>query len=751
MESAETLANLQKFLELLNPSLNLNDMLTAVATQLVEMFEVDHSGMLLFSEHDQSGSVIAEYPAHGAVGLNVPLTDYPLLEQLRVEKKPIAILSAQTDPLMGQAQSVMRQLGIQSILIIPLVVRNRILGSLSLDAIKRPRQFSKQELELSGIIGNQIAVAVDYTFSLAAVESSRQQAQTLREVNRALSQLLDLDEVLQLILEQLEKVLPVGGSSIYLRVADGIQLKAWRGRRKPMADYAHIPLNKLWGASELFHQKQALLIPKTREHPNWTISSDSAIESWLGVPLVVRGKVVGVLNVDGYVADQFNERHISIATDFAHQAAIAIHNAELYGEAVGRAELLRSIQEVGVRIVSSLDLDHVLQAVSTSILETLNAQYIRICMYNRQRESFKLAYALDGRAESAGNVTPGESRFPRKNGLTATVARSGKSMVISNARQHRLFREQGDYPRFGAIAGVPLKRRNEVLGVVSVSYDDPHHFTAHELDALELLALQAAVALENARLFSLEVKQVEQELSIARQIQQGFLPQEIPHIPGWDLTAVCLPARETGGDFYEFVGRRDNYWGLAIGDVSGKSIQAAMLMGAAQSLVAAKGSDHFSPARVMAETNQLLFEDVPHGAFVALCYALVSPESNKLVFSNGGQLAPYLVPSNQQPVRLIETPGFHFPLGIFPTVTYDEFSLSLQPGDMMVFFTDGLIERMNPERQLFGFEEVAGVLETLRGQSAQRVLQALLRAANQFARGEHAHDDVTILVIRRLE
>jgi sigma-B regulation protein RsbU (phosphoserine phosphatase) len=748
MKSAETLANLQKFLELLNPSLDLNDMLTVVARQLVEMFKVDHSGMLLFGEQDTEGQVIAEYPAYGVVGLSVPLTGYPLMERLRTEKKPIAIINAQNDPLMGQAQSTMQQLGIQSILILPLVARNKILGSLSLDVIESHREFSEQELELSAIIGNQIAVAVDYTFSLEAVKFSRQQAHTLSEVNRVLSQSLNLDEVLQLILEQLEMVLPVGGSAIYLRVEDSVQLKAWRGRRKPMVNYDRIPLDKLWGISELFQQQQAILISNTRRHPHWTVSQDSAIESWLGLPLMVRGEVVGILNIDGYVAGQFTESHIPVATDFARQAAIAIHNAELYGEAVSRAELLRSIQAVGVRVVASLDIAQVLQVVSTSILDMLNADTVRIYLYNTRHDSFSLAYALD----SQGKTRMDDPKvIPRKNGLTATVARSGDSMVIPDTRQHPLFRNQAGYHDFGAITGVPLKRRGEVIGVISVAYQVPHYFTPHELDALDLLSLQAAVALENARLYSLEVKQVEQEMAIARQIQQGFLPQELPTIPGWAVAAVCLPARETAGDFYEFVRRKDSHLGLAIGDVSGKSIQAAMLMGAAQSLVAAKGSDHLSPARVLTEVNELLFEDVPHGSFVALCYALIAPECGLLRFSNGGQLDPYLVPVKQRdPIRLIESPGSHFPLGILPTEVYDEYSLSLEPGDMVVFFTDGLIERMNPERRLFGFERMARTLEILRGEPVDVTVDALLSATDRFAEGENAQDDVTILVIQRL-
>jgi GAF domain-containing protein len=746
MQSAETLADLQKFLTLLDPSLNLDEMLTDVARQLVEMFDVDHSGMLLFDANDDEGVVLAEYPAWGAVGLRVPLTNYPLLDQLKREPVPIFVFDAQHDPLMGSAQSTMQTLGIQSIVILPLVAQGRIMGSLSLDVTGSQRHFSPADLDLCHIIGDQIAVAVDYTFTLERVEQARQQAQRLREVNRVLSQSLDLDEVLHLILEQLDHVLPVDGSSIYLLTGDSVQLKAWRGNFTPIKPADIIPVKSLWGALEIVSSRQAVLVRNTETHPNWHVYKNPSILCWLGVPLIVKNEIVGLLNLNGCTINQFNESHIPLVTDFANQAAIAIHNAELYGQATKRAELLASIQEIGVSIVASLNLDEVLNTVSTSILDLLGAHHIRIFLYDSGTDSFTLASAL-GRGGDL-RVVPVAPNPPRKNGLTYQVAHAGKTMSIADTSQHPLYQGFSQYAHFRAIIGVPLKKRQQVLGVITLSYPHPHKFTPDEIVALNLLATQAAVALENARLYQLEVKQIEQELAIARQIQQGFLPHEIPQVPGWNIAAICLPARETAGDFYEFVRRRDASWGLAIGDVSGKSIQAAMLMSAAQSVVASKGSDHRSPADVMTETNRLLFEDVPNGSFVAASYALLSPNDNRISFSNGGQLAPYLVPVEDSPLQLIETPGVHWPLGVLEEVGYQESTLTLHRSDLLVFFTDGLVERMNRHRRIFGFEGVASVLAQNRGKSAQAVIAALLQASDEFAGGLPAHDDVTLLIVQ---
>ncbi len=1083
MQSAETLANLQKVLTLLDPATNLEEMLTRVGRHLVEMFEVDHCGVLFFGLEDLEGTIVAEYPSHGIVGMKLSLVGYPLAQRLKREQKPAAVFDAQNDPSMGTAQASMRTLGIQSILIIPLIVKDKLVGGVGLDMIHRQRHFTPAEIELGHIIGNQIAVAVDYTRALETAAESSRQSDILQKVNQALGETLDLDEILPLILEQLEQVIPVDGSSIYLWVEGGVQLKAWRGEYNRFTTQQIIPLDDLWGAAKIFDTKSPLLVTNTRHQPGWIAYPDSPLRSWLGVPLIVRGQVVGVLNMDGYAPNRFDESHIPPAWAFARQSAIAINNAKLYGQAKKRAELLASVQEIEVRM-ASLDLEDVLNAVTTAASTLLNAGQVRIYLYDEPSDSFTLAAMLDTEGQLQVKIAS-----PRKSGLTAHVARTGEFITIPDVLSHPLYQDKGEAHGFRAITSVPLKKGEQVLGVLNAFYAQTRSVTTEEMDVLQLLTTQAAVAIENARLYSVEqarlrdearraeqwrriqdisstlnasldldevlntaceqfvrlmgvdhcglilfetggmgrivaeypptgmvgqqisiespafreslesrhlfhsfdaqnderlgqsrvnlqaagiqsiliaplvvhdrfigsigldsikekrhfteeelnltrvvadqmaiavtnaqtyqaeraariqadtlrevaailnetlnlddvlarilgqlervidfdsssiilrdddafhivagigfpneaglkqmrftyadaphfqviastrrpivipdtrdfvgwrhdgptpirswigvpllvsnrfigvlsvdhlqsdfyqepdsklvtgfadlaavalenarlyeveVKQVEQELSIASQIQRGFLPNHIPDLPGWAIAAACIPARETGGDFYEFVERTDGLLGVVVGDVSGKSIPAAMLMASAQSVVSAKGSDYRSPAEVMSQTNRLLYGDVPKGSFVALSYALLRPDGNQVCFSNGGQLSPFLVSANGQPIDLIETPGNRLPLGILPDLSYQERSFTLLPGDSLVFYTDGLIEQNDKYGGMFGFESVRSLLEELRGQPPAVILNSLLEAAHTFANGLHQHDDVTLVVVQRL-
>lgn len=1083
MQSAETLARLQNLLKLLDPAANMVDMLSRVAEQLIEMFHVDHCGVMFYGLDDLEGTVVAEYPDHSSVGLKMSLLDYPLADRLKQEQQPIAVFDAQNDPVMGSAQPTMRQLGIQSLLVIPLIVKEHLVGGLGLDMMRQPHHFTVAEIELGRVIGTHIAVAVDYARALETAEASRRQSHILQKVNQALGETLNLDEILPLILEQLEAVMPVDGSSVYLRVEGGLQMRAWRGHHSPFADGQIVPLDRLWGASKVIRRKSPLLVTNTQQHPDWIIYEDSPIRSWLGVPLIVRGEVVGLLNIDGYSPDRFSDEHLPLAWSFARQSAIAINNAQLYGQAKKRAELLASIQEIEVKM-ASLDVEDVLNAVTTAALTLLAAGQIRIYLYDEAADAFTLAAMLDNDGQLRMKISA-----PRKQGLTAQVARSGEFVAIPDVLSHPLYQDKGEAHGFRAITSVPLKKGTQTLGVLNAFYAQPRHLTTEEVDVLELLATQAAVAIENARLYSaeqarlrdearraeqwrriqdisstlnasldleevlhnaceqfvrlmavehcglilfeekgrghivaeypqtgmvgqrisvdspafrqmlqdhqlfssvdaqnderlgaagraslqaagvqsiliaplvvhervigsvgldavqeprrfteaelnltrivadqmaiavtnaqtyqaeraariqadtlrevagilnetlkldavlerilaqlerviafdsssiimreeesfrpvagqgfpdesdlkrmrftyrdaphfqiiarnrqpivipetmdfegwrhdgptpirswigvpllvsnrligvlsvdhlqphfyqeadsqlvtgfadlaavalenarlyeLEVKQVEQELYIATQIQRGFLPNRIPDLPGWRIAAACIPARETGGDFYEFVERRDGLLGVVVGDVSGKSIPAAMLMASAQSLVRAKGSDYRAPSQVMSETNRLLCDDVPKGSFVALSYALLRPNQDQVCLSNGGQLAPFLLQADDQPINLIETPGNHLPLGILPDSAYQEMSFSLLPGDSLIFCTDGLIEQDDKQGRMFGFEEAQAVLETVRGQPPETILHTLLNAARQFANGHPQHDDVTLVVAQR--
>jgi len=240
-------------------------------------------------------------------------------------------------------------------------------------------------------------------------------------------------------------------------------------------------------------------------------------------------------------------------------------------------------------------------------------------------------------------------------------------------------------------------------------------------------------------------ERMRQELSLAREIQHTLLPQELPALPGWQLCAHYQPAREIGGDFYDFIPLPDDCLGLVIGDVSGKGIPAALVMATARSLLRAAAQRLASPGAVLEQVNDLLHPDIPPKMFVTCLYAVLDPDSGHLQFANAGHDLPY----QQQAGRVFELRARGMPLGALPAMRYEEQETQLAPGDYVLFYTDGLVEAHNARQEMFGFPRLKALLEGHRS-SGGTLIPTLLGELARFtrARGEQ-EDDVALVTLQR--
>jgi serine phosphatase RsbU (regulator of sigma subunit) len=307
--------------------------------------------------------------------------------------------------------------------------------------------------------------------------------------------------------------------------------------------------------------------------------------------------------------------------------------------------------------------------------------------------------------------------------------------------------------------GAPLIAKGQVLGILNISASSPNRFTARDAEVALAFASQAAVAMENARLYQESVTRVEQELEIASQIQRNLFPRTLPQVEGLDLAAWCLPARETGGDFYDLIALRDPadpqhagprrapLLGLMIGDASGKSIPAAMLMAIARSIARSEARDHQTPQDVMRETNRWIAEDVPARSFVALAYATLDLHERRLALANAGQLAPLRRRSDGR-VEYLEVPGATLPLGILPDTPYATLELQLEPGDLLLFYTDGIVEAQDHSHALYGFERLEQLLHRYGALPPDELIEQVIRSVEQFTGSAPQHDDMTMVALR---
>jgi len=258
------------------------------------------------------------------------------------------------------------------------------------------------------------------------------------------------------------------------------------------------------------------------------------------------------------------------------------------------------------------------------------------------------------------------------------------------------------------------------------------------------LAELAQQRLEQERI---ERERIEHELKVARSIQQASLPEKVPDLEGWQITPFYQPAREVGGDFYDFFELEDGQLGLVVGDATGKGVPAALVMSSARSMLraVAQGTEH-SPGGVLGRVNDALATDIPPNMFITCFYAILDPESGRLLYANAGHDLPYVWQSGEAE----ELRARGMPLGLMPGMSYEQKEIVLKGGDSALFYSDGLVEAHDPQRDLFGFPRLRGLVAEHGKQGSLQ--EALLEELYSFVgEGWEQEDDITLLTLRRSE
>ncbi|ABX05553.1 MAG TPA: HAMP domain-containing protein [Herpetosiphon sp.] len=273
----------------------------------------------------------------------------------------------------------------------------------------------------------------------------------------------------------------------------------------------------------------------------------------------------------------------------------------------------------------------------------------------------------------------------------------------------------------------------------------------------ELTDLTRTFNLMSQRIAKLYTEQSERErmlseLQIARNVQQALLPKRLPSVAGLEVAAICLPQRETSGDFYGVIAQGSSTVDLMIGDVSGKSVPAALVMVATYSTLRALAGTQATPAMILDQTNTSLVQNIPRSMFAAVSYARIDALARTLVWANAGQVYPFLIHSSRNQPEFPEYltgRGQSLPLGITPLIQYEDSPIQCNHGDMLLFFTDGIVEAMNSSDEMYGFERLEDLVRSLPADiHAQALLDAVLNDVQDFANHTEQHDDITMLAVK---
>ena len=340
-----------------------------------------------------------------------------------------------------------------------------------------------------------------------------------------------------------------------------------------------------------------------------------------------------------------------------------------------------------------------------------------------------------------------ELRLKMGEGLIGHVALSGKPYIARDVRNDPRYINARARTRSEMVA--PIISNEEVIGVFDLESDELDAYSDDDLEVLMLLASQVAIIIDKVMLHEqlIEKQRLETQLEVARQVQLELLPPRDPQLEGFDISAYNFPTEEVSGDYYDWVRIYDDQIGVVIADVAGKGVPAALLMAFLRASLRAASHIGYAPHISMSKVNYLLWESIERNQFVTAFYGILDATNRTLAYSNAGHNPPLLIDADGK-ARFEERGGV--PLGMFRDSRYYEYYATIEPGQMLVLYTDGVTEAMNPSGEEYGGQRL--VAAALRGRhlSARELIDFIHRDVIDWTEGRGAHDDVTFFIIKAL-
>jgi sigma-B regulation protein RsbU (phosphoserine phosphatase) len=411
---------------------------------------------------------------------------------------------------------------------------------------------------------------------------------------------------------------------------------------------------------------------------------------------------------------------------------------------------LSTLIEVNALISSSLDLDTILENVMAISKNVMNADASSLMRIDEKTNELVYQVAQG----TVGEKLKQEFRLKMGQGIAGTVAEEGKPLLLKDAYTHPKFHRAHDDAtgyRTRSMITVPLKVGDRVTGVAQViNRLDGKPFDRDDLDLFMALSSLAAIALENARMHQtlLEKQRLVKDMEFARTVQESFLPQTLPELPGYLFSAHYTPALDVGGDFYDFIPLDERRMGIVIGDVSGKGVPAALYMAKLGSDMRTLAFTEPSPADALSKLNDLLAARSRRGMFATLLYIELDASAGTMVLANAGHLPPIVRKADGRLEKVAKAGGA--PLGMLPGMRFGQETVTLDADSTVVLYTDGIVEAMNGKEELYGYDRFEALLKKGPADPG-RLGEAIIGGVNRFTGLSPQHDDMTMVCFGRIK
>ncbi|HXY16228.1 MAG TPA: SpoIIE family protein phosphatase [Terriglobales bacterium] len=562
----------------------------------------------------------------------------------------------------------------------------------------------------------------------------------LLEVADVVNTTLDLDTTLSRVAELVRKVIDYEIFAILLlnEKTQELRIRFQVGYSREVAERIRVKVG--CGVSGVAAQgREPVLVGDVTKDPRY-ISAVPNVRSELALPLVVKNRVIGVIDIESREPDYFTEEHKRLLMLIASRMAVGIENARLYTRTTRQARTLVLLNEIARELTSILNLDELLKRIAELLSRLIDYQMFSILLLDSSGEKLQHRFSLRFQENihlkhdiSVGQGVVGYAAQHKQAVLVPDVSKDARYIALNPETRSEL--------------AAPLIYKGKAIGVLDLEHTRRGFFTDDHKRTVTTLAAQVAIAIENAQLYEQIAKQesrLERDLAMARELQFRLLPHSLPQIPHLEVAARFVPARAIGGDLYDFMSYSLSRMAIVVGDVSGKGAPAAIYAALVSGILRSHAPIEPSPSEMLSAVNFSLSERRIDGQFVSLIYALWDDQRLELRVANSGLPRP--VYCHDGKIEIIEATGL--PLGLFDDAEYDEFSFKPGPGDLFVFFSDGILDAQNKSRELFGRGRLERVITASCALSAEAVVDAIFKAVTEHAGSEDAFDDQTVVVMR---
>jgi len=465
------------------------------------------------------------------------------------------------------------------------------------------------------------------------------------------------------------------------------------------------------------------------------------IRNVISLPLIGRGHMIGVVEAINKQNGGFGDVDLDILTGLNHQIAVAIENTHLYRKVRREALEKTLLYETGKKLSGALKLEEVLEDILVSLKQVVKYVVGGVFLVENEQVDLKSVFSVGYEPHFQENL-----HMKGGKGVVGAVAVSGEPVIVPDVHKDERYVNANPATRSEIV--VPIKVDDRVIGVINLESDELNAYGQDDVALITAFASQAGISLERARLHEsiLAGKKLEEQLNVARIIQRTFLPERDPAIYGYDITGRNISSGQVGGDYYDFIRIVDNHYGVAIADVSGKGIPAALIMASFRASLIAEIRNNYSIRTIGEKVNSLLCESLEPGNFVTGVYGVLDARHHVFTFSNFGHNPPLLLRHDGKVEYLKEGGPV---LGVTTEARFEQQAMMLHPGDIVVLYTDGVTEVFDREGREFGAAGVLRIVKEHGAEPAVAIADAIHQAVIEFASADHVFDDVTMVVVKR--